>query len=291
MYVEDQLWIAKELEVELPDSYLVATSRFPFIYHEDTAALALWDNAEEVITQTKKRRKGEKGIDPWPQKWIQIGRHEDGPYALDSTNGEIWVAVDGDIRKPGDRLINTDALVDLIHDGYRGKLSGGRAKKDTAFRKFNFWNEVNWYPQYHNIQTIHLFENQVLKRIDQNSVEELVNQLKKGGMHIIRINGQGQSNNEDFYDELWEALWIEGWWESVYSLLEIRLRPIANGGLLHVAIIWEHADKSLVENPNRMMDAISYLQDLDMADEAGCFVDTFYLGSPENGYKLKVEKR
>ncbi|MEM7298771.1 MAG: hypothetical protein AAF391_10955, partial [Bacteroidota bacterium] len=291
MYAESQLWIMDELMVELPDLYLSTITHFPFYDYEGTTDMELWDNPKEIINQTKRWRQGRDGLKPWPHKWIQIGHHSDGPYALNCKNGKIRMAIGGDIKKPGLRFADMEELIDYILDGYRGKLPEGWKRKDSTFRTFDFRNEVNWEPPYQNIQGHHLYGNQVLKRIDQSSVTNLVKQLKAGGVHVIRIHRKEIPQDNDFYDEFWEAIWHDNRdFEEAGSRLEARLASIANNGLLHVAIIWEHMDECLAEDPYHMMDAASYLQDLFHWQHDGYYIDVFYLGSPENGFTLKVRQ-
>ena len=77
--------IEASLGVVLPSAYkeFMATP-------QSSANTSFWDDADEIIKQTKAQRKGFGGAPPWPADLVVIGDEEDAClYALDCRTGTV----------------------------------------------------------------------------------------------------------------------------------------------------------------------------------------------------------
>ena len=290
MYVEDQLWIADALEVELPDFYLIFLDKYPFLDHENTCDLALWDNSEEIINTTKALRKE----DNWPGSWVCIGKRDSSYYALDCELSKIYLIKKGSNEKV-DTYIHLDPLIDQIHDGYRGKLPYGWVKKDSTFKKIDYRKDIPWKQHYDRSPSHPLLDDIVL-RIDENDLHEFISILKKKKVVVFRVNGKGITSREEFLDAISIGITnVTGCiddWIDIDKMLTSQLEDIAKGGLLDAVVIWEHADITLKEQPNLMSEFMIYMH-TDWQyyfEETGYFVNVLYTGKQENGFIVRLEK-
>jgi len=291
MYVEDHLWIADKLKVELPTEYLVATNNYPFLDHSDTAKLEIWDHGKTIISTTKLLRETDK----WPVNWVCVGKKEKDHYALDCSNGRVMLIRSGSVE-----ILHTwlgvKPIMDQIYDGYRGKLPPGMPRKDSSFKHINYREDLPWRQNYDEAEAHPLIDDQVM-RINENYIGDLIELLQEKKVNIFRINGGNISNRDAFYDAISMGITgVEGCideWNDISRMLARQVIPVAKGGFMDAAIIWEHADETMRYHPNLMAEFMIYIQTdwMYFLEDTGCCVQDLYAGKPENGYIITLENK